>query len=46
MDIAAMSVVLSQSNIQQQAGLSVTKMARVSQGTVLIDNRMTLGDVG
>ena len=27
MDIAAMSVVLSQSNIQQQAGLSVTKMA-------------------
>jgi len=27
MDIAAMSVVLSQNNIQQQAGLSVTKMA-------------------
>ena len=27
MDIAAMSVVLSRSNVQQQAGLSVTKVA-------------------
>jgi len=27
MDIAAVSVALSQNNIQQQAGLSVTKMA-------------------
>lgn len=27
MDIAAMSAVMSQSNVQQQVGLSVTKMA-------------------
>jgi len=27
MDIAAMSVVLNQSNVQQQAGISVAKMA-------------------